>query len=140
MLVIREDRNSYEIGASKELNKNFVNKYNQLNGTQLFSDTVTSSLDNLCNDMVEAFHKHEQMNDAKISKINESMLNKTIDAFHKTEQMNDDKIKQMIESFADSEIDEEKFERIESQMYDISMIHQNMQMDFLKNKKESLEI
>ena len=139
MLVIREDRNSYEIGASKELNKNFVNKYNQLNGTQLFSDTVTSSLDNLCNDMVEAFHKHEQMNDAKISKINESMLNKTIDAFHKTEQMNDDKIKQMIESFADSKIDEEKFERIESQMYDISMIHQNMQMDFLKNKKESLE-
>ena len=139
MLVIKEDRNSYEIGTSKELNKNLVNKYNQINGTQLFSDTVTSSLDNLCNDMVEAFHKHEQMNDEKISKINESMLNKTIDAFHKTEQMNDNKIKQMLESFTNNETDEEKFEHIESQMHDISTIHQNMQMDFLKNKKEFLE-
>src|SRR5579872_1408766 len=138
MLVIREGRNSYEIGTSKELSKNLVNKYNHLNGIQLFSDTVTSSLDNLCDDMVKAFHKTEQMNDAKISKINESMLNKTIDAFHKAEQMNDSKIKQMIESFAESDVDEEKFECTESQMYDISMIHQNMQMDFLKNKKESL--
>ena len=139
MLVIREDRNSYEIGTSKDLNKNSVNKYNQLNGVQLFSDNITSSLDNLCNDMVEAFRKNEQMNDAKITKINESMLNKTIDTFNKTEQMNDNKIKQMIESITDNNIDEEKFERLESQMYDISMIHQNMQIDFLKNKKDALE-
>ena len=139
MLVIREGRNSYEIGTSKELNRNFVNKYNHINGTQLFSDTVTSSLDNLCNDMVEAFYKHEQMNNAKISKINESMLNKTIDAFNKTEQMNDNKIKQMIESFTENDTNDEKFECIESQMYDISMMHQNMQMDFLKNKKVSIE-
>jgi len=138
MLIIKEDKNSYEIGTSKELNKNLVNKYNEINGTQLFSDTVTSSLDNLCNDMVEVFHKQEQINEEKISKINESMLNKTMDAFHKTEQMNDNKIKQMIESFANNETDEEKFERIESQMHEISTIHKNMQMDFLKNMKESL--
>ena len=138
MLVIKENRNSYEIVTSNGLNKNHVNQYDHTNGTQLFSDKVTSSLDNLCNDMVEAFHKHEQMNDAKISKISESMLNKTIDAFHKTEQMNDNKIKQMIESFSDNEIDEEKFEHVESQMYDLSMMHQNMQMDFLKKKKDSL--
>ena len=138
MLVINENRNSYEIAISNGLNKNHVNQYDVINGTQLFSDKVTSSLDNLCNDMVEAFHKHEQMNDAKISKISESMLNKTIDAFHKTEQMNDNKIKQMIESFSDNAIDEEKFEHVESQMYDLSMMHQNMQMDFLKKKKDSL--
>jgi len=139
MLVIRENRNSYEMGISKDLNNNLASKYNYVNGTQYFSDTITSSLDNLCNDVVNALRKHEQMNDAKISKINESMLNKTIDAFHKTEQINDEKIKQMVESFSDNDIDAEKFEQIESQMYDMSMIHQNMQMDFLKNKKISLE-
>ena len=138
MLVITGDTNSYKIETSKEL-KDILNKYNQINGTQLFSETVTSSLDNLCNKMVEAFHKTEQMNEDKISKINESMLNKTMNAFHKTEQMNEDKIKHMIESFSDNKKDEERFERIEAQMNNISIIHQNMQMDFLKNKNESLE-
>ena len=139
MLIIREDRGSYEIGIAKNVNNDLANKYNQVNGAQFFNDSITSNLNNLCNDMIETFRKHEQMNDAKISKINESMLNKTINAFHETEQMNDDKIKHMIESFSDNNVEEEKFECIESQMYDMSMIHQNMQMDFLKNKKASLE-
>ncbi len=85
--------------------------------------------------MVEAFHKNEKINDEKISKIKESMLNKTIDRFYKTEQMNDEKIKQMVESFVDNAVIEKKFESIDDEMHDLTMLHENIQMGFLKEKR-----
>ncbi|HEV2193455.1 MAG TPA: hypothetical protein VGR54_07565 [Nitrosopumilaceae archaeon] len=132
MLVIREEKNSYKIGESNGLYKNSSNSYRQLTGDHLFNDTIATSLDTLCNNMVEAFHKYEQNNDEKISEVKESMLNKTMDRFYKTEQMNDKKIKQMIESFVDNAVVEEKFESIGDEMHDLVMLHENIQISFLK--------
>ncbi len=131
MLIIREEKNAFRIGESKNPHKESVNSWSQFkNQDGTFNEEITSRMTDLRNIVVEAFHKTEQINEKRISEIKKSMLQETVAAIHKTEQINDEKIKKMLQSFVDKTPFIDKFERVDNVMHNLDIAHHDISKEF----------